>query len=75
MGCASKISSTVRDGRDDCLGFSKTWVPILASPLGAVDSSGGVVYLTYAPVVAPVLLSLSSDYGSSPFLSPFLLWR
>ena len=78
MGCAPKISSTERVGRDSCPVASETWAPILAPPLEALKSSGVVVSPTCAPAVPVVLLSLSSDLGSSPFfpfLSPFLFWR
>ena len=66
MGCSLKISSTVRDKRDNYTFVSET---ILEAELGAVDSSDVVVSSSCAPVVPPVLLSLFSDFKASPFLS------
>ena len=44
----------------------------ISSSTSSDGLSGGGVCLMCAPVVPPVLLSLSSDFGSSPFfLSPF----
>ena len=46
MGFAPKISSTVRDGWDNCLFVSKTRAPILVPLLGALSSS--VVIVSFA---------------------------
>ena len=79
MRCAPKISSTVRDERDNCTFVSKTWTPILASPLGVMDSSLVVISPTCTPVMSHVLLSLSLDFGSSPLFYPpfshYIDWR
>ena len=76
MGCAPKIFSTVCSELDDCIFVSYTRAPMLGAPLGTVDFSVVVVSSTCAPVVPPVLLSLSLDLYSSPFfLSPFLPLR
>ena len=73
MGCTPKISFTVRNEFDNCTFVSDMWVPMQGFPVGTVDSSVVVVSSTCALAVQTVILSLSSDFDSSPFfLSPFL---
>ena len=64
----SQYFSTVRDGRDNVWLLSETWAPRLAPLLGAVVSLFVVVSSTCAPAIPLVVLSLSSDFGSSAFL-------
>ena len=73
MRCASKVASIVRSELDNCIFVSEMWASILGAQLETVGSSVVVAFSTCASAVQPVLLSLSSDFESSPFfLSLFL---
>ena len=74
IGCTPNIASTVRGGDDVAWLVSEKWAPRLAPPLGAVVSSFVVLFSTCAPALPPVVLSLSSGFGSPPFLYLFFHW-